>query len=506
MNDHTTDSETRGRRYRFADLRRAGLFGTLAWTMVAALSVAIVAAWFAVAGIVAWPVAGPVIAIGAWFAFGRLHGRPAHQVVPAIASFSMRRLRHRHRWYRPVPLVSDGEIPLALPPALDGLDLYEMDVSWLTPGRQVPVGVVHDRVTQTVTAVIRVHGDGQFSLVDDREQELRCDGWGSALGGFARERPDVVRIAWKDWSAPVPVADQIGRLEARWADEPPSPARDSYVELMHAVAPKVTDHDLLVEVTVVAAGRRTPRSSAVLESALSTMSDELQLFGDRLDGAGLHLAGALTSAELVAATRSRSDPTALEQLATFRQSLAAAVGAASPTFGPFLVEEELALVRVDRSLHRSWWFARWPRREVPAGWLDKLIFEAGCTRTITVVFEPIPPSRSDHAVDRELVKREANIESRHQRGFRVTGKDRKALGEAEARETELNSGYPELCYVGLVTLTAPDVDLLESQASKLEQTAAQVGIELQPLWGQQAAGWASSLPLGRTVAQRMVPT
>lgn len=504
MNDHSTESDTRG--YRFADLRRVGLFGTLAWTMVTALSMAIVAAWFAVVGVVPWPLAGPVIAIGLWLAFGRLRGRPAHQVVPAIAAFAIRRVRHRHRWYRPVPLLSDGEIPLALPPALDKLDLFDMDVSWLTPGRTIPVGAVHDRVAQAITSVIRVHGDGQFSLVDDREQELRCDGWGSALGGFARERPAVVRVAWKDWSAPVPVAEQIGRLEARWADEATSPARDSYLELMHAVAPRVTDHDLLVEVTVAVAGRRTGRTTSVLEDALTTMSDELRLFRDRLDGAGLHLAGALTSAELIAATRSRSDPTALEQLATFRQSLAASVGAASPTFGPFFVEEELAAVKVDRSLHRTWWFARWPRREVPAGWLDKLIFETGCTRTITVVFEPIPPSRSDHAVDRELVKREANIESRHQRGFRVTGKDRKALGEAEARETELNAGYPELCYVGLVTLTAPDLDLLESQASRLEQTAAQVGIELQPLWGQQAAGWASSLPLGRTVAQRLVPT
>lgn len=506
MNDRNTNGESRTRRFRFADLRRAGLFGTLAWTMVGALTLAIVAAWLGVAGFLPWPVAGPFIAVGLWFAFGRVRGRPAHHVLPAMISFGVRRFRHRDRWYRPVPLVTDGEIPIALPPALDGLRLYEVDVSWMTPGRQVPVGVVHDHPAQTVTAVIRVHGDGQFSLVDDREQELRCDGWGAALGGFARERSDVVRIAWKDWSAPVPVADQIGRLEARWADEAPSPARESYIELMHAVAPKVTDHDLLVEVTVAVGGRRGPRSTPPLETALSTLSDELQLFRDRLDSAGLHVAGALTSAELIAATRSRSDPTAMEQLATFRQSLAAAVGAASPTFGPFHVDEELAVVRVDRSVHRTWWFARWPRREVPAGWLDKLIFEAGCTRTINVVFEPIPPSRSDHAVDRELVKREANIESRHQRGFRVTGKDRKALGEAETRESELNAGYPELAYVGLVTLTAPDVDMLESQASKLEQVAAQVGIELQPLVGQQAAGWASSLPLGRTVAQRVLST
>ena len=501
------DTEAKVRRYRFGEPRRSGLFGTLAWTLLAPLLAALGAAWLAVAGFLPAPVAVPVVAAGLWLAFGRVRGRPAHTVVPAMAAFAWRRLRHRHRWLRPVPLITDGEVPVALPPALAGLALFELDVTWLIPGRPVPVGVIHDRGAHTVTAVMRVHGDGQFSLVDGPDQDLRLGGWGAALGGFAREQSDVVRVAWHDWSAPVPVAEQIGRLQSRWADEPQSPARASYLALMDVVAPKVTDHDLLVEVTV-AVPRRTRRRGrpAGLTAGMATLSDELALFRSRLDSAGLQGAELLSAADVVTATRGRSDPAGMEQLATYRQSLAAAVGVAAPTFGPFQVTEELTAARVDRSAHRTWWFARWPRREVPAGWLDKLIFECGCTRTVTTVFEPIPPSRSDAHVDRELVRREANIESRNRRGFRVSGKERKALDEAERREEELNSGFPELCYVGLVTLTAPDDDTLEVQAAQLEQTAAQVGVELQPLWGQQAAGWVSSLPLGRTVAHRLVPT
>ena len=57
-------------------------------------------------------------------------------------------------------------------------------------------------------------------------------------------------------------------------------------------------------------------------------------------------------------------------------------------------EEHWDHVRVDGSVHRTWWFARWPRREVPAGWLDQLLFGIPATRTVTVVFEPIAPSRS----------------------------------------------------------------------------------------------------------------
>jgi hypothetical protein len=493
--------EAKVRRYRYSEPRRAGLFGTLALSMLVPLTVALVAAWLAIAGLLVWPLAVPVVAGGGWLSFGRIRGRPAHEVLPAVVGFWWWWLRHRHRWLRPVPLITDGEIPVALPPPLAGLALFETDVTWMAPGRPVSMAVIHDRGARTVTAVLAVSGDGQFSLLDGESQDLRLDGWGSALGGFARERGDVVRVAWKDWAAPVPLADQVGRLQTRWADEPTSPARESYLALMEVVAPNVTEHELLVEVTVAAGRRRRPGGG--LGGAVAALSEELALFKARLEAAGLQVSGVLSAAEAVAATRVRSDPTALEQLATLRQSLAATVGAAAPTFGPFHVAENLVSVAVDRSLHRSWWFARWPRRDVPGGWLDKLIFDCGCTRTVTVVFEPIPPSRSDHAVDRELVRREANIESRQRRGFRVTGKDRKALAEAERREDELNAGFPELCYVGLVTVTAPDADTLESESSRVEQTAAQVGIELQPLLGQQAAGWVASLPLGRTVAQRL---
>jgi hypothetical protein len=504
MMDRNVDNGPR--RFRFAERRLAGLFGTLGWSMVVPLAATSVVAWLAVSGLLPWPVAAPTITIGAAVALGRVHGRPLHAVLPALLAFGWRRLRLRHRWWRPVPLVTDGNVPVALPPPLAGLSLYEIDITWLSPGLPTSIAVIHDHGGHTLTAVARVHGDGQFSLIDPADQELRVDGWGAALAGFARERRTVARVAWKHWAAPVPVAEQIDALRARWADEPESPARSSYLALMETVAPKVTDHDLLVDVTVAVAQGRRGRFGAGLGSAISTLSDELELFCRRMEAAGLQLAGVLSATEVIYAMRARSDPSVLEQLATLRQSLAAAVGTAAPTFGPFHIAEDLTAVKVDRSLHRTWWFARWPRREVPADWLDRLLFEDGCTRTVTVVFEPIPPSRSDHAVDRELVKREANIESRHRRGFRVTGKDRKALGEAESREAELNAGYAELAYVGLVTLTAADAEQLEAQGASIEQTAAQVGVELQPLLGQQAAGWVASLPLGRTVAQPMLPT
>jgi hypothetical protein len=71
------------------------------------------------------------------------------------------------------------------------------------------------------------------------------------------------------------------------------------------------------------------------------------------------------------------------------------------------------------------------------------------------------------------------------------------------RESELNDGYSELAYVGLLTVTASSVEELDDFGGIVEQTAAQAGIELHPLYARQASGWVSSLPLGRTVARRI---
>ena len=366
------DREAKVRRYRLGEPRRAGLFGTLAWTMLVPLIAALGAAWLAVAGFVPPPVAVPVVAAGLWLALGRVRGRPAHAVLPAMAAFGWRRLRHRHRWCRPVPLLTDGEVPVALPPPLAGLALFEADVTWLVPGRSVPVGVVHDRGG--------AHGDGGDAGARRRPVLVaRRRGPGCAPrrvgGGVGRVRPRAVPT-WCGWRGTTGrrrcrSPTRSASCRPRWADEPVSPARASYLALMDVVAPKVTDHDMLSR-----SPWRCPRRRAggPPDRAGGGVDDAVGRAGacsaPVSTPPGCRSPGCCRRPTSSCATRGRSDPAGMEQLATYRQSLAAAAGAAAPTFGPFHVCEELTAVRVDRSVHRTWWFARWPRREVaaPAGW------------------------------------------------------------------------------------------------------------------------------------------
>ena len=496
-------AQARVRGYRFGERRRSGMFGTIPPALVAVGAVALLAAWVAIAGYVPVPVAVVVVAVCVWLWFGKLHQRPAHEVLPALAVWWWRRARTRNHWYRPVALVADGEQPAALPPVLAGLELFEFDIDWVSPGRHCPIGVIRDRQAATVTAVLRVCGDGQFALTDAATQDMRLDEWGAAIAGFAREQSPVSRVTFHDWTSPVPIRDTVARLESQWADEADHPARAGYLQLLRDTSATIVDHEVLIEVTVDLNRIPGTRRTQTLSAGLRTVGEQTRLFAARLNTAGLRIEAVLSAAEIVSATRVRSDPSVVEQLATLRTSLASAAGVAAPTFGPMYVEDQLGAVVVDGAWHRSWWFARWPRREVSAAWLDALVFASDCTRSFTTVFEPVTPSRSDRDVDRERTQREANIETRRRKGFIVRRADEKAVAEVESRELELAAGYVECLYTGLLTLTASSCEVLEQQAADLEQAAANVGIELQPLWGRQGDGWVSSLPLGRNLARRI---
>jgi len=154
-------------------------------------------------------------------------------------------------------------------------------------------------------------------------------------------------------------------------------------------------------------------------------------------------------------------------------------------------------VRLDQACHRSFWIAEWPRLEVPADWLATLLLHPGGIRSVTVVHEPVPPSRSRRAVDREATRLASDEDERVRRGFRVRAHHRRAESEVLSREAELVAGYAELRHAGLLTVTAFDARALDEQSAEWEQVAAQCGVELRALDGQHDLGFAAALPLGR---------
>ena len=73
----------------------------------------------------------------------------------------------------------------------------------------------------------------------------------------------------------------------------------------------------------------------------------------------------------------------------------------------------------------------------------------------------------------------------------------KRLADVEARERELSEGHAEFSFVGVVDVTATDLDQLDDACADVEQAAAQSLLDLRPLDARHDQGWVASLPLGR---------
>lgn len=490
------------RRYRFSPLVKAGLFGTMPTSQVVVLGIGCGLSFVGIMlRLFPWALLPAFVA--SVVGFKRVGGWALHEIIPLKFAWLSR--RRQHHWFRPVPMLTPGErVREELPPAMHGLRLLEVDAAWVTtPGRLAGVGVVHDTAAGLLTGVLRVSGDGQFSLTSADAQDGRVALWGDALAGFCRERLTVCRIVWQEWSTSMSVEAVLPDEEHSRAAGLSAAAAD-YVELVTHAAPRSVTHDTLVSMTIDLAAMPTRRTRPVdaLAGGLQLLIEELRLFTARLEGAGLRVDSPLSPAEVTVAVRSRSGPFAESQASALTTSLAAGLGVTTGDLAPMAVAEKWDHVRVDRAIHRSWWVEGWPRLEVPAAWMDLLLLGGDCTRTVTVVFEPISPSQAARSVDEASVALESAEAAKSKRGFRIRASERRLRDEVERREHELVAGYGDLAYCGLVSVAARSLDELDDAAADFEQSAAHAGVQLRPLEGRHGSGWVAALPLGRTLAAR----
>ena len=139
-----------------------------------------------------------------------------------------------------------------------------------------------------------------------------------------------------------------------------------------------------------------------------------------------------------------------------------------------------------------------PSRAVNHGteWTQFPLSGGGVTRSMTVYFQPVSTHQSRRRIERGLVKLDSDAATKEDKGRRVDARHRRATQALLDREEELVAGYPEMGYVGLVTVTAASQEALDEQAEVVEQLARESGMDLRVLDGRQDLAWASSLPLG----------
>ena len=215
------------RRYRFGPLDQAGWLLGLDATQCVTLGAAILLGGIGLRATGSIIVAGVAVLAGGLVAFGRWDGRRAYEWAgPGIGWMTMRRRGHDH-WTQPLANIltadpdarrardggsaGDGGGGGGVPPCLEGIELFEVPWPYARAACAHGLGVVTDRARATFSATLRVRGR-EFALLERVDQEHVLDGWGNALGAFAREHTPVTRIVWSEWAAPASLDDHLGFL------------------------------------------------------------------------------------------------------------------------------------------------------------------------------------------------------------------------------------------------------------------------------------------------------
>jgi hypothetical protein len=446
------------------------------------------------------PAAVAMSVTGATLGLVRITGTPLITEVPSVFRWASCAVRPAPRWYAPLPPQSKRS---SLPDALAGQRLLTIDpADHGLPRRAAPIAVIHDRRGRLVAATLRA-GSRQFGLLDPADQDRLLAGWADALRPLCREHNSIHHLRWSEWTAPAGVNDHESWLERQ--DISPTPGVEQYRALLKAAGPVATRHETLLTLTVradrvpVEARHAHDRTNAAVEYLLR----ELRLLGDRLERAGIINHGPLGPAQLVRAVKIRLDPTRIAPLETLSRTLgqrADGVDGDDLQDLTLAAEGEWRYWRTDDAVHRSFHLRGWPRNELTAAWLAPLLLHPGITRTVTVALQPIAPTVSRRAVQRQAAKIDADAQHRADKGFRIGADHRWAARAVAEREEELASGHAELAYTGILTVTAATPETLEHHCTELLQAAATCGIEMQPLNGRHDLAVAASLPLARGIS------
>jgi hypothetical protein len=486
------------RTYQFAPLDRPGWILGLSGGQCLASAAGVVAAGALLRAGVHPAVALVPLVLATVFAFGSWDGRSCRDELPHVVLHTARRVVGADRWIASVPLARGGRpVDAPLPSFLAGLEIVDAG-SHLWAAEATDVGFLWDHRERTVSASLRVRGGG-FSLEESVEQERLVQAWGDVLGGFCTEHRTVSSIRTTEWAMS---AGRGHRPEGQAVALDPDhvEAHASYVEVLHDAGAVEIVHECLVTVTVDLRRVRTSRHVRREEAARSALFEELRGLSLRLDGAGLEYSPPLSADELTEVMRRRIDPEGSAASGDRPQSLAVAAGLAS--WGPLAVRSQWSSVRVDGSLHRTYWIAEWPRFPVPPNWIEGLLLHAAGTRCVSFHYEPVPPSGARRRIDRDSIRLASDEDQRNRTGFRTGAHHRRAQAAVQEREAELVAGSSDLEFIGFVTVSARDEAALESRCCEYEQAAAQAGLVLRPLDARHDVALVCTLPAGRGVGSR----
>lgn len=490
------------RRYRFGPLERRGVLGALRLGQTAILAVAALLALVAMYGLRGWwgmAVALAVLGCAAAIIFVPFQGRALEEWAPLAIRWFLRSPDERRGYRSPSPgggvlLDEDGATvaEASLPSELSGLRMLE------APYGSDCIGVLHDAKAGTYTVAIAVRA-GAFGLLDGAEQERKLDAWGSVLASLARNGSPIRRLQWIERTLPAQGDELASYLQAERDRSVPldSGLVASYIELVESAAPVTQEHEILIALQLDEgrAAREIRRIGGREEAACELLLREAESLAERLSIAEVTVYGLLRPRRYAEAIRDAFDPFGRGRRARASVGDPNREGVEPSLMGPQATEEEWSHYRSDSAVHRTYWVSSWPRTDVGPAFLAPLLMQATALRTVSVCMEPVAPSVAIRRAEAARTAEVAEEIQRERQGFMTTARTRRRQQAASRREEELADGHAEMRLVGFVTTSERSAASLERSAPDVEHAAQLARLELQPLYGEQAAGFACTLPI-----------
>jgi hypothetical protein len=489
------------RRYRFGPLEHRGVVGTLRVGQVLVLGAAAILA--IVALYMGGGELGAVAAIGILAGAGAaislpIEGRTLDEWAPVGLRWALRGREERTGFRSKLPwrgkLLDSEESAdeLSLPKALAGLRMLE------APYGNDTVGVIWDRRAGTYTAAIAVRA-GAFGLADTVEQEQKLAAWGSVLASLARDGSPVSRLQWVERTLPAEGDELAAHLQAERDQSVPldSGLVTSYIELIESAAPATREHEILValQISERRGSREVRRLGGGPLAGCELLLREAEALAQKLSEAEVTVFGLLRPGRYAQSIRDAFDP--FGRQARNRSALAdpGREGVDPAQMGPLADKSGWSHYRTDSAYHRTYWISSWPKTDVGPTFLAPLLMQSNVLRTVSVCIEPVPYSTALRRAESARTAEVAEEIKRERDGALTTARVRRRQQAAALREEELADGHAEMRVVGWVTASAAGLEELHRNGPAVEHAAQLARLELQPLYGEQAAAFPNVLPL-----------
>ncbi|MFG3229383.1 SCO6880 family protein [Kitasatospora sp. NPDC048194] len=506
MSQHTVQPDT----YTGWQAEKSGFIGNLSGVGFAMMAAASVIALMPIyqhswtAALVALPVAGVLLLL----AYGRVMGLAAEEWVLLAVRHQISVATKRNVFMSGVfaPATKDGEQPMDLPGVL-----ARLRVLTAPDGLGGSVGIVHNPVEETYTLIARVTFPG-LALIDTDKQNTRVRQWAAFLRGLCKEDGAITRIQVHQRSLPDDGAALRAWTTRHISPDAPAAAVQSLGELMESAGPAATARETYLSVTLSSARARLAVRGAGggQVGAAAVLVREYNALQGTLSSAGLQVVEVLSPRRVAEVIRSAFDPEA--QLMLAARAAAATnpghkglpAGVDPALAGPAAAETSWGVYRHDGAWTVTYQVRGFPHSEVYATFLQPLLRpRENARRSLSLVYEPLGPSRARRELSREKAKRQAAGILRQKTGRAESEDERREDATARAQDIARASGQGVVRMVAMLAVTVTSFDELETACAELQADASDAGLELRRCWGAQDEGFASAaLPLGMGLPPR----